>query len=84
MALLLLCHLHMCISSLILFLHQVRVWVFPEGTRNHNGSMLPFKRGAFHLAVQAQVTTTSPSTAQSPTPILPSSLGNSWSQGAMD
>lgn len=36
-------------------LRQVRVWVFPEGTRNHNGSMLPFKRGAFHLAVQAQV-----------------------------
>uniref|UniRef100_A0A8U8BDF0 1-acylglycerol-3-phosphate O-acyltransferase n=1 Tax=Geospiza parvula TaxID=87175 RepID=A0A8U8BDF0_GEOPR len=34
---------------------QVRVWVFPEGTRNHSGSMLPFKRGAFHLAVQAQV-----------------------------
>ncbi|XP_059141364.1 1-acyl-sn-glycerol-3-phosphate acyltransferase alpha-like [Physella acuta] len=34
---------------------KLKVAIFAEGTRNHKGSMLPFKKGAFHLAVAGQV-----------------------------
>ncbi len=50
----------------------ISVVVFPEGTRSHHGSLLPFKRGGFLLAFKSQ------------TPIVPVTIKGSgvvWSRG---
>ncbi|XP_065067918.1 1-acyl-sn-glycerol-3-phosphate acyltransferase alpha-like [Rhopilema esculentum] len=43
---------------------KANVWIFPEGTRCQNDSMLPFKKGGFHLAIEAQI------------PVVPVVVGN--------
>jgi 1-acyl-sn-glycerol-3-phosphate acyltransferase len=55
---------------------DVSVWMFPEGTRSRGRGLLPFKTGAFHAAIGAEV------------PIIPivcSSTGhiklNRWNNG---
>ena len=42
------------------------VVIAPEGTRSQYGTLLPFKKGPFHLAIKHQV------------PIVPVVLHNSW------
>lgn len=35
--------------------HNISVWMFPEGTRSYGRGLLPFKTGAFHIALEAKV-----------------------------
>lgn len=34
--------------------HDAKLLLFPEGTRNSNERLIPFKKGAFHTAIQSE------------------------------
>ncbi len=34
--------------------HRLSIYIWPEGTRSRDGRLLPFKRGAFHMALETK------------------------------
>lgn len=45
---------HSCLVSHLLQISQAKLLLFAEGTRNSSEKLLPFKKGAFHIALDAE------------------------------
>ncbi|VDD89501.1 unnamed protein product [Enterobius vermicularis] len=50
-------HAHRAVDNVVdaVRKHQRKIWIYPEGTRDAGGNMLPFKKGAFLIAKRANI-----------------------------
>lgn len=45
----------LCKASTDIKNKKIKLWIFPEGTRRNTGELHRFKKGAFHVAIDAQI-----------------------------
>lgn len=45
----------LCRATTNIINKKIKLWIFPEGTRRNTGDLHPFKKGAFHVAIDAQL-----------------------------